>query len=217
VLHHLNNSRSQRIIWLLEELGIEYTIKKYERVQGLAPKELKKVHPLGKSPIITDGGKTIIESAVIIDYLIAKYGKGRFDPKNEAGKDLNSFWTHFSEGSLMCPLVITQVFNTVETQSPWIIRPIAKAISGQVQNGFTKPTINAQWEYVESELQKTGGEFMIGDNLTASDFMMLFPVETATQRSDIIGSKTKAWLQRVHSRPAYRKALEKGGEYAYAK
>jgi glutathione S-transferase len=214
-LHHLNNSRSQRILWLLEELGVPYEIKRYERDQKtmLAPPELKAVHPLGKSPVITDGDLTIAESGAIIEYLVDKYGPHL---KPQAGtKDAlrYTYWLHFAEGSAMTPLLFTLVFNKIESAPmPFFVKPIAKNISENVKAAFINPNLKSNFAYIESELEKS--EWFAGSEFTAADVQMSFPLEAAAIRSDILGPKSRAWLNKIHARPAYKKALERGGEYS---
>ena len=209
-LHHLENSRSQRILWLLEELGIEYEIKLYKRdpKTNLAPDELKAIHPLGKSPLITDGGKVIAESAVIVNYLIRNYDKdGRFTtaPDSEAAQQ-NEYWLHFAEGSLMPYLVMSLVFTKVKTAPmPFFVRPVAKGIADQVMKSF-----------IEDHLSKN--MWFAGENMSASDFQMIFPLEAAMTRSGIASKlpAINAWVKKVHALPAYQNALKKGGPYDYA-
>ena len=220
-LHHLENSRSQRILWLLEELGIEYEIKLYKRdpKTNLAPDELKAIHPLGKSPLITDGGKVIAESAVIVNYLIRNYDKdGRFTtaPDSEAAQQ-NEYWLHFAEGSLMPYLVMSLVFTKVKTAPmPFFVRPVAKGIADQVMKSFISPNVENSLRFIEDHLSKN--RWFAGENMSASDFQMIFPLEAAMTRSGI-ASKLPAindWVKKVHALPAYQNALKKGGPYDYA-
>ena len=214
-VHHLENSRSQRVLWLLEELGVDYEIKRYERDKktSLAPPELKKVHPLGKSPVITDGDKTIAESGAITEYLIDTYGNGRFKP--EPGTDAalrNSYWMHYAEGTLMPLMVMTLIFNRVE-QAPLLVRPIAKAISGQVKKAYLTPNTRNNLDFIEQELGKN--TWFTGEELAGADFQMIFPLEAASARAGLGDThpNIKAYVDRVHARPAYQRGLEKGGPY----
>lgn len=218
-VHHLNNSRSQRVLWLLEELGLEYEIKHYERDPQtlLAPKELREVHPLGKSPIITEGSMTLAESGAIIDYLASRYGQQLIPPVDSAERARYTYWLHYAEGSAMPPLLLKLVFDRVRTgPMPFFARPIARAISDQVTRVFIQPQLNLHFDYLESELSKH--EWFAGDVFTAADIQMSFPLEAAACRAGLTQGrpKLKAFLERIHARPAYQRALEKGGPYDYA-
>ncbi len=216
-VHHLENSRSQRILWLLEELGVPYEVKRYERNKEtmLAPPELKAVHPLGKSPVITDGDLTIAESGAIVEYLAGKYGEGRLVPR--AGTPEHQryvYWLHYAEGSLMPPLLLNLVFNRVETAPmPFFIRPIAKQIAGRAKGGFIGPQINLHLDYIEGELGKS--QWFAGNELTAADVQMSFPLEAAAARAGFGSSRPRltAFLDRIHARAPYQRALAKGGPY----
>lgn len=220
-LHHLENSRSQRILWLLEELGVEYEIKRYERdpKTNLAPDSLKAVHPLGKSPLITDGGKVIAESGVIISYLIRTYGKD-LDLIPEAGskaEDQAEYWLHFAEGSLMPYLVMTLVFNKIKTSPmPFFVRPIAKAIANQVLQSFVTPNVESTMTFINDHLNRN--TWFAGDKMTAADFQMIFPLEAAMSRSAAAKAMPAIakYVERVHATPTYQAALKKGGPYDYA-
>lgn len=214
-VHHLNNSRSQRILWLLEELGVEYDIKRYQREStGLAPASLRAIHPLGKSPVVTDGDLTIAESGAIIEFLTERYGKGRLVPPSDTPERRRyTYWLHFAEGSAMPPLVMALVFGRLKQQAPLLIRPIARAIADRALNSFVLPNIDRQLDYMENELRQrpwfTGAEF------TAADIQMSFPLEAAVARGGLNASRPKLmqWLERIHARPAYQRALERGGKY----
>jgi glutathione S-transferase len=217
-VHHLNNSRSQRVLWLLEELGVPYDIKHYQRdaKSMLAPPELRAVHPLGKSPVITDGGTTVAETGAIVDYIIEAYGNGRLIPATGTPERLRyTYWLHFAEGSAMPPLVMTLLFGEIPKRIPALIRPIGKLIGGTVQKTYLGPMIDAQLDLEEAELNKS--TYFAGEDLTAADVMMSFPVEAANSRASL-GTRPKltAWLKSIHARPAYQAALKKGGTYAYA-
>lgn len=213
-LHHLNNSRSQRILWLLEELGVPYEIKKYERDHQtmLAPPELKKVHPLGKSPVITDGDLVIAESGAIIEYLVNKYGNGKWKPTSEKDLIKYTYWLHFAEGSAMPPLLLSLIFSKIETTAPFIIRPVAKAIAGQVRKMFINPNIKNNFAFMEAELSKS--TWFAGAEISAADIQMSFPIEAAKSRGFLNHHPNLiAYLSSIHARPAYKRALEKGGDY----
>jgi len=220
-LHHLENSRSQRILWLLEELGVDYEIKLYKRdpKTNLAPDELKAIHPLGKSPLITDGGKTIAESAVIINYLITTYGaeKGLQPEAGSKAAELAEYWLHFAEGSMMPYLVMSLVFDKVKNAPmPFFVRPIAKAIAGQVMKSYVGPNVEGNLRFVEDHLSRN--QWFAGDKISAADFQMIFPLEAAISRAALASKlpSITAYVKRVHELPAYQAGLKKGGPYDYA-
>lgn len=217
-VHHLNNSRSQRVLWLLEELELPYEIVRYQRDAKtmLAPPELRRVHPLGKSPVVTtDDGLTLAESGAIIETVIERYGQGRLVPAAGTPEALRfRYWLHFAEGSAMSPLLLKLVFDKIEsTKMPFFAKPIAKAIAGKAKSSFVMPNINAHLDYMEAELGKS--EWFAGDAFTGADIQMSFPIEAAGARGGLDAKRPKlmAWLQRIHARPAYRRALERGGPY----
>ncbi len=218
VVHHLNNSRSQRVLWLLEELGVPYEVKRYERnlQTMLAPPELRAIHPLGKSPVITDGDKTIAETGAIIEYILDTYGNGRLIPAAGTPERLRyTYWLHYAEGSAMTPLLLKLVFSALPARSPGLLKPLVKAIAGKAQSGFVDPQLKAHIDYWDAELAKS--EWFAGSDFTAADVMMSFPLEAAASRAGANSRpRVKAFLERIHARPAYRTALERGGEYAYA-
>ncbi len=217
VVHHLNNSRSQRVLWLLEELGLEYDIKRYERDKKtmLAPPELRKIHPLGKSPVLTDGNLTLAESGAIIEYLVERYGDGCFAPSRQLPAYLRyRYWLHYAEGSLMSPLLLKLVFDKIETSPmPFFVKPIAIAISGKAKSSFIMPQIKTHLDYLEDELGK--GKWFVGDEFTAADVQLSFPIEAAAARGGLNTSRPRLmdYLQRIHARPAYQRAVQRGGEY----
>lgn len=217
VVHHLENSRSQRILWLLEELGLPYEIKLYKRdpktMRG--PAELRAVHPLGKSPVVTDGDRTIAESGAIVEYLVETHGGGRLaPPPGSPDHLLYRYYLHFAEGSAMPPLLMKLVFTRLPAGVPALIRPIARAISDKALKGFVQPQIDQMMTFLESEL--SGRDWFAGAEMTAADIQMSFPVEGAAARGglDQRFPRLKDWLVRIHARPAYQRALERGGPYA---
>ncbi len=220
-VHHLNNSRSQRILWLLEELGLEYEIKKYQRDPKtmLAPPELKAVHPLGKSPVITDGDTVVAESGAIVEYLVERYGNGRLAPAAGTPEKLKyTYFLHFAEGSAMSPLLMKLVFDRVENgPMPFFVKPIARAIARKVKDGFINPNIRAQLDYLESEL--AARPWFAGQEFSAADIQMSFPLEAATARGGLGAQypNLSGFVQRIHARPAYQRALTRGGKYDYAR
>ncbi|KLE34595.1 glutathione S-transferase family protein [Aurantiacibacter luteus] len=204
-VHHLENSRSQRVLWMLEELGLPYNVKRYERDKAtmLAPPELKRVHPLGKSPVIEDGGRVVAETGAIVEYLVDKAGGRLGPPEGEDAALRYRFWLHYAEGSLMPPLVLKLVLSRI----PLMGKPAMKRI---------QPMIDVHLDYVESELASR--EWCAGDAFSAADVMMSFPLEAARNRAGLDESRpaTIAWLEKIHARPAYAAALAAGGPYAYA-
>lgn len=216
-VHHLNNSRSQRILWLLEELGLPYEVSRYERDSKtmLAPAALRKIHPLGKSPIVTDGGLTLAESGAIIEYLIDAYGTGRLAPAAGTPERLRyTYWLHYAEGSAMTPLLLKLIFGRLPRGPvPMPLRPIVRMISKRAQESFINPQIALHVGYWEGELAKS--EWFAGNDFTAADIQMSFPLEVAAARADAIPMppKVKRFLDRIHARPAYQRALAKGGPY----
>jgi len=216
-VHHLNNSRSQRVLWLLEEMGVPYEIKPYQRDPKtmLAPPELRAVHPLGKSPVITDGDLTLAESGAIVEYLADKYGRGRLAPSMGTPERVRySYWLHYAEGSMMPPLLLKLVFDRIARDPmPLFIRPIARAIANRVRESFVDPQIARHLDYMEAELAKA--PWFAGPMFSAADIQMSFPLEAAAARGGLNESRPKLWafLQAIHARPAYQRALETGGKY----
>ena len=219
-VHHLNNSRSQRVLWLLEELGVAYEIQKYQRDAKtmLAPPELLKVHPLGKSPVITDEGTTVAESGAIIEYLLERHGKGRLEPARGTPERLRfTYWLHFAEGSAMSPLLMKLVFDRIETSPmPFFAKPIARGISRKVKTAMIEPNLKRHLDHMERELTKS--EWFAGDEFSAADIQMSFPVEASALRAGLDSSRPKlmTFLKKIHARPAFRRALERGGPYSFA-
>lgn len=217
-VHHLNNSRSQRVLWLLEELELPYEIVHYERDKQtmLAPASLRAVHPLGKSPVVTtDDGLTLAESGAIVETLIERYGQGRLAPAPGTPQALRyRYWLHFAEGSAMSPLLLKLVFDRIETaKMPFFAKPIAKAIAAKAKGAFINPNIAGQLSFMEAELGKS--EWFAGDEFSGADIQMSFPVEASQARGGLDSKRPKlmAYLERIHARPAYRRALERGGPY----
>ncbi len=216
-VHHLNNSRSQRILWLLEELGVPYEIKRYQRDPKtmLAPPELRAVHPLGKSPVITDDGLVLAESGAIIEYLADRYGNGALIPAPGTPERLRcNYWLHYAEGSAMPPLLLKLVFHKVESAPmPFFVKPVAKGIAGRVQKDFIDPQLKLHLDYIEGELGKSA--WFAGNDFGAADIQMSFPLEAFAARGGLDGRqpRVQAFLATIHARPAYIRALERGGEY----
>ncbi len=220
-VHHLETSRSQRVLWLLEELGVPYEIVLYKRNRKtrLAPPELKVIHPLGKSPVITDGDVTVAESGAILEYLAERYGSnaqgdlaGLLPQPGTPAHLQCRFWMHFAEGSLMNWLVMKLVFMTIPTQPmPFFVRPIARKLCAQVLKVLVDPNVRTALAYMEEHLGKHA--WFAGEQLSLADFQMSFPVEAALARSG--GHKhypnLLAYKEKMGARPAYQRALEKGG------
>ena len=203
VVHHLNDSRSQRVLWLLEELGLPYQIKQYRRdaTTRLAPPELKAVHPLGKSPVLVDDGQTVFESGAIIDYLIRHHGDGRLQP-SMGWPEYETYqqWLHYAEGSAMLPLMLKLYVGRLGEAGA----PLAPRIDSEIANhlGFVNQSLE-------------GREWLVGDQLTGADIQMSFVGEAARGlRAQF--PNMDAWVKRFQARPAYRRALERGGPYALA-
>ena len=219
-VHHLDNSRSQRVLWLLEELGLPYEIRHYKRDPKtmLAPASLREVHPLGKSPVITDGDVTVAESGAIVEYLVEHYGNGRLLPAPGTPERLRyRYWLHFAEGSAMPPLLLKLVFDRIESgPMPFFAKPIAKSISRRIKTLMIEPNLRRQLDFMEAELGRS--EWFAGADFSAADIQMSFPVEAAAQRAGLDASRPRlmAFLKKIHARPAYRRALERGGPYSFA-
>lgn len=216
-VHHLENSRSQRVLWLLEELGIDYAIEKYKRdpATSLAPPELCNVHPLGKAPVVTDGDITLAESAAIVEYLVDTYGDGRLRPAaGSAAARSYTYWLHFAEGSLMPLMLVSLIIGRIATAPmPFFAKPIARGIAAKVRSGYLDPNVKRSLDFMESTLGAS--RWFCGDSLTAADIQMSFPIEAAAVRTDLQQNypQLSGFLERIHNRPAYKRALEKGGPY----
>ena len=217
-VHHLENSRSQRILWLLEELGVEYEVRRYERdpVSGLAPAEMIAVHPLGKAPVITEHGRTIAESGAIIEYLLEHYGDGRLQPPQGTPEhEQFRFWLHYAEGSFAPLMVMSLIFNRVENaKMPFFLKPVARGIAGKVRKSYLGPNIVRALDFMEDTLTKS--TWFTGDTMTAADIQMSFPVEAAAVRTDLRDNypKLQGFLKTVQARDAYQRALQRGGPYS---
>jgi glutathione S-transferase len=219
VVHHLNNSRSQRVLWLLEELGLPYEVKRYERDPKtmLAPPALLAIHPLGKSPVIVDGDVTMAETGAIIEYLVDKYGGGRLIPPAGSRERLRyTYWLHYAEGSAMTPLLFKLVFDRIAANpARWPISAIARRIAATVTESFIAPNLTRHLDYIEAELGSQ--PWFAGAQFTAGDVQMSFPLEIAVSRAGLNASRpnSMAFLERIHARDAYKRALERGGKYDY--
>ncbi len=216
VLHHLNNSRSQRIIWLLEELNLPYEIKRYERDPQtmLAPPELRAVHPLGKSPVISEDGRVVAESGAIIEYLLDRHGKGALRPAPDTPERLLfTYFLHYAEGSAMSPLLMGLVFTRMpRAPMPFFMKPIVKGIADKVKKSFVNPQIKMHFDYMEKHLENY--RWFTGNEFTAADIQMSFVVEAGVARGGATARPMLvAFLERIHARPAYQRGLVKGGTF----
>lgn len=214
VVHHLENSRSQRILWLLEELGADYEVRRYQRDTKtmLAPPELKAVHPLGKSPLISDGDTVIAESGAIVEYLVERFDDGKLAPARDSAEFLDyRQWLHYAEGSIMPLLVMRLIFGQLPKQAPKLMRPLMRGIEGNVMKRFLGPQLDLHLDYIEARLQGTG--HFVGSNWSAADILMSFPLEAASARTEGNRPAIADFVQRAQARPAYQRALERGGPY----
>ncbi len=204
-VHHLNNSRSQRVLWLLEELGTPYEVVRYERDKAtmLAPAELKLVHPLGKSPVVEDDGKKFAETGSIVEYLVDRYGPNLMPPRDSDLYWRCKYWLHYAEGSLMPPMLLKLIVDRL-------------GLLGRPARGFVKSQLTLHLNYLEAELGKA--PWFAGESFSAADIMLSFPLEAATHRAGLDETRPKLmdFLKRIHARPAYGRALAKGGAYRYA-
>jgi glutathione S-transferase len=201
----------------LEELGLEYQVKRYERDREtlLAPASLREVHALGKSPVITDEELTLAESGAIVEYLVDRYGNGRLAPVAGTSERLRyTYWLHYAEGSAMPPLVMQLIFNQIEQKiTPFLLQPIVKLITGRVKSTFIEPQIAQHLDYLAAELEKN--TWFVGNEFTAADIQLSFPLEAAVSYANLDASRPQlmAFLERIHARSAYQRALERGGAY----
>ena len=218
-VHHLNNSRSQRVLWLLEELEVPYDIIRYQRQADMrAPRELLNVHPLGKSPVITDEGNTIAESGAIVEYIVGVYGRGRLIPAPDTPERVRYvYWLHYAEGSAMPLLLLKLLFNIMPKRAPALLRPVVRKVSSQALTTLVNPQLKQHMNFWEGELTKT--EWFAGSEFTAADIQMSFALEAAAARGGLEQGhpNAMAFLDRIHARPAYQRALEKGGPYEVGK
>ncbi len=210
-LHHLEQSRSQRALWLLEELGVDYDMKRYPRTRaGRAPDELREVHPLGKSPVITHDGQVIAESGALVEYVLDNFGDGRMRPA--AGSEDHQryrFFLHFAEGSMMAPLLVKLITGRLKKGVPLL----GKTIAGKIDGAFTDGEIRRHLDFVESSLD--GREWLAGE-LSGADVMMSYPLMASLSRGDIVGDRdypnVRAYVKRIEARPAWKRAVDRGGE-----
>lgn len=217
-LHHLDNSRSQRVLWLLEELGVPYEVAYYKRDPRTmrAPKKLLAIHPLGRSPVIVEDGETFAETGAIVRHILDRHGNGRLEPApgTKEAREL-TYWLHYAEGSAMPPLLMKLVFDSLPRRAPALLRPIVTRVATQARNGYVSPEIKLHIDYWDQTLARSG--WFVGDEFSAADIMMSFPLEAAADRGGAgMRPAIAAFLKRIHTRPAYRRALEIGGPYRCA-
>ncbi|MBP2229613.1 glutathione S-transferase [Azospirillum agricola] len=219
-VHHLDNSRSQRVLWLLEELELPYEIVRHARDPATlaAPAALRAVHPLGKSPVIVEDGLTIAESGAILEYLVSRHGDGRLRPPPGTPEGLRcTYWLHYAEGSLMPLLLLKLVMDRMgRPPMPVLLRPLARRIAGGVVGAMVAPRLGQHLDFLEDGLKDS--PWFAGGAFSVADIQMSFPIEAAAARAGLNSSRPRlmAWLERIHARPAYRRALDRGGPYAYA-
>jgi glutathione S-transferase len=217
-VHHLNHSRSQRVLWLLEELELPYEIKYYERdpATRLAPPSLKAVHPLGKSPVLVEDGVTVAETGAIVDYLVEKSG-GKLRPEAGTPDRLRwTYWMHFAEGSLMPQLLLDLMLTSLPARAPARLQEAAKSAADAARQAYASPNLKTMFDFVEAEISTR--PWFAGEEFSSADVMMSFPLEAGGARAGAFNGRRKieAFVERIHARPAYRKALTRGGPYAYA-
>ena len=215
-VQHLENSRSQRILWLLEEMGVEYDIKRYGRDKetSLAPPELMEIHPLGKAPVITDAGVTVAESGAIVEYVVKKFDDGTLLPEEGTPQRLAyTYWLHYAESSLMPLMLLSLIMSLVESKSSFLIRPIARKIFDGVRASYLDPNLARHLGFMESTLSES--TWFCGEQMTAADCQMSFAIEAAEVRTDLRDGypHLAGFVERIRARPAYKAALDRGGHY----
>jgi glutathione S-transferase len=214
VLHHLEASRSHRVLWLLEELELPYRLERHARHPKTmrAPKALRDVHPLGKSPVLTVDGVVYAESGAILEEVVETWGGGRLRPDPGTAEHRRyRYWLHYAEGSLMPPLLVKLVLSRLrDAPAPFFVRPILRMAVRKVNEVFTDPELQAHGDWIERAL--TEQPWFAGEEITAADVQMSYPVEALLARSRAPGPQTVAWMEKIRARPAYQRALAKGGE-----
>ena len=217
VVHHLNNSRSQRVLWLLEELGVPYEIVPHTRYgrNDLAPPEVARIHPLGKLPIIIDGEVTLAESGAVMTYLVERHGAGRLQPAPGTPERLRClYWMHYAEGSGMQPLLLKVIFDKIEAaRLPFYLRPVVRALSRGVKASFVTPQLKLHMGFLEQELAKS--EWFAGDEITMADLQMSFVLQAAEAYGalDETHPNLTSFLRKIEARPAWQRSIERGGPY----
>jgi glutathione S-transferase len=214
IVHHLDQSRSHRILWLLEELELDYEVVTYTRdpTTRLAPDSLRAIHPLGKSPVVTDGDATLAESGAIIEHLVDAHGDGKLAPApGTADRVRYRYWMHYAEGSAMPPLLLKLIFDLLPSRVPFLARPVVAAIAGRVKREYVGPQVKLHLDFMERELAER--PYFAGEAFSAADVQMSFPIEAAYARGSLGEeySNLRAFLERVSERPAFKRAVERGG------
>jgi glutathione S-transferase len=214
-VHHLNDSRSQRVLWLLEELGLEYALVAYRRDPKTlaAPAALRSIHPLGKAPVVTDGDRTLAESGAVVETLVERYGGGRLaPPPGTPERERYTYWMHYAEGSVMPAVVLRLIFNSLPKQPmPALARPVVRQLAKSVISGFVQPQIEVHFDYIDRELERSA--WFAGSEFTAADIQMSFPIEAMAPTLGASHPRLAAYVARIRERPAYRRAVARGGAY----
>lgn len=215
-VHHLENSRSQRVLWLLEELGLDYTVKRYARDPKTmqAPPALRAVHPLGKSPVIEADGTVVAESGAIVEHLTGRQDGALVPAPGTTERARYTYFLHYAEGSAMPPLLLKLIFSRLAPESPALVRPLVRRIAKAVLDRHVDPDLSRHAAFWEAELAER--PWFCGPDFSAADIQMSFPLEAFASRGTGAGPRMRDWLARIHARPAYQRALERGGPYAYA-
>ena len=210
-VHHLEQSRSQRVLWLLEELELQYELKRYARVKGRAPEALRDIHPLGRSPVVTDGDKVLAESGAVVEYILDAFGEGRMRPARETPEfERYRFFLHFAEGSMMAPLLLKLVSSKLREKVPIIGKRLARMMDA----GYADPELRSQLSFVNEALD--GQQWLAGD-LSGADILMSYPLQAAMSRSGVTEGvdNIRRYVERIEARPAYKRATERGGESGF--
>jgi glutathione S-transferase len=214
-VHHLNDSRSQRVLWLLEELGVEYAVVSYRRDAKTlaAPASLRSIHPLGKAPVVTDGDRTLAESGAVVETLVERYGADRLAPApGTPERERYTYWMHYAEGSVMPAVVLRLIFNSLPKQPmPALARPVVRQLAKSVVEAFVQPQIDVHFGYIERELARS--PWFAGSEFTAADIQMSFPIEAMAPSLGASHPRLVDYLARIRGRAAYRRALARGGAY----
>lgn len=218
-VHHLNDSRSQRILWLLEELGLDYAVEKHLRDPATlrAPAGLRALHPLGKLPVIIDGDLTLAESGAIVEYILERYGQGRLVPPAGTPERLRYlYWLHYAEGSAMTPLLVKLIFDRIETgPAPFLLRPVVRGLARSVKRAFAQPEIDRHLDFLEAELGRS--TWFAGEELTGADILLSFPLQIAAAHAGLDAGRPRltGFLQRLAARPGWQRAVARGGPYRF--
>lgn len=215
-VHHLEKSRSTRVLWALEELDLDYEIVEYKRNPKTmrAPPELRRVHPLGKSPVVDVDGMVLAESGAVLEYLVERFGEGRLRPTDPELAQRCRYWLHYAEGSLLPPLLVRLIEGQIrKAPVPFFIRPITRGIASQVEKSYSGPEITNHLRFIEEALGEH--EWFAGPERSIADIQMSYPLQAATSRGGIgEHPRIARWIERVEALPAYQRAIERGGVMA---